>query len=74
MGVSLEIVDLLGRASSLDLANLSASEATKTTAADLIRREKTVGLGAEETEELNQFLHVEHIMRLAMACARQRSS
>jgi hypothetical protein len=37
----------------------------------LIRREKTAGLSADETEELNHYLHIEHLMRLAKARARQ---
>ena len=38
---------------------------------DLIEREKTSGISAAEKEELNHFMEVEHLMRLAKARARQ---
>jgi hypothetical protein len=47
------------------------SEATKARVADLIHRQKTTSLSAEESAELNQFLQIEHLMRLAKARARQ---
>jgi hypothetical protein len=47
------------------------SEATKAKVADLIRREKTSGLSPDETAELDHYLQIEHIMRLAKARARQ---
>ena len=48
------------------------SEATKARVADLIRREKMEELSPDETAELQHFLHIEHVMRLAKARARQR--
>ncbi len=47
------------------------SEATKARVADLIHRQKTTGMSLEETAELNHYLHIEHLMRLAKARARQ---
>jgi hypothetical protein len=47
------------------------SDATKERVEDLIRREKTGGLSDEETAELNHYLHIEHVMRLAKARARR---
>ena len=38
--------------------------------ADLIHREKMAELTAEETTELNHYLQLEHLMRLAKARAR----
>lgn len=46
------------------------SEATKEHVADLIRREKTTGLTPAETSELDNYLRIEHLMRLAKARAR----
>jgi hypothetical protein len=46
------------------------SEETKSHVADLIRRQKTESLSPDETAELNHYLHVEHVMRLAKARAR----
>jgi hypothetical protein len=47
------------------------SEATKARVADLIRRGKTSGLSSAETAELNHYLQLEHLMRLAKARARR---
>jgi hypothetical protein len=47
------------------------SVAAKERIADLIYREKTVGLSAEEKAELDNYLKLEHLMRLAKARARQ---
>jgi hypothetical protein len=47
------------------------SEATKERVEYLIRREKNGGLSPEETAELDNYLHIEHVMRLAKARARQ---
>ena len=48
------------------------SDAAKTRVADLIEREKTDALSPDETAELQHYLHIEHVMRLAKARARQR--
>jgi hypothetical protein len=46
------------------------SEEAKARLTDLIHREKTTGLSSEETAELNHYLQLEHLMRLAKARAR----
>jgi hypothetical protein len=48
------------------------SEAARERVADLIRRQKSASLTTEETAELNQCLHLEHLIRLAKVRARQR--
>ena len=48
------------------------SATTKERLADLIYREKTEGLSPEETAELNHYMQLEHLMRLAKARARKR--
>jgi hypothetical protein len=48
------------------------SEETKALVADLIRRQKKEELSTDETSELNHYLQIEHLMRLAKARARQR--
>ena len=53
------------------IAAYTASDAAKQRVADLIRREKTTGLTPDESAELNHYMEVEHIMRLAKARARQ---
>jgi len=47
------------------------SEETKAHVADLIRRQKSDALSPDETSELDHYLHVEHMMRLAKARARR---
>lgn len=46
------------------------SEAAKTRVSDLIHREKTTGLSVDEAAELDHYLQLEHLMRLAKARAR----
>ncbi|HEY6333777.1 MAG TPA: hypothetical protein VI756_30955 [Blastocatellia bacterium] len=45
------------------------SEATRERVRDLIDKEKTSGLSADEKAELDHYLELEHIMRLAKARA-----
>jgi hypothetical protein len=66
-----EVVDFIASGpSSSSVADYSASEETKAHVADLIQRQKTDGLTIEETKELNRYLDLEHVMRLAKARAR----
>ena len=66
-----EIVDFIAAGTTPQaLAAFHPSQATKERVADLIHREKTTGLAAEETAELNHYLQLEHLMRLAKARAR----
>ena len=67
-----EIVDFIAAGTSPSaVAEFEASEATKQCVAELIHREKTAGLSADETAELNHYLQLEHLMRLAKARARK---
>ena len=67
-----EIVEFIAAGtSSMDVAAFEASEATKDRVADLIHREKSTGLTREETDELNHYLELEHLMRLTKARARR---
>ena len=47
------------------------SEAAKQRVADLIYREKTTGLTPDEKSELDHYMQLEHLMRLAKARARR---
>ena len=62
-----EIVDFIAAGTTPTVCPLEASPETKERAAGLIHREKTVGLSADETSELDSFLKLEHLMRLAKA-------
>jgi hypothetical protein len=55
-----------------DVVNFHPSDQAKAHVADLIQRQKSSGLKSEETAELNHYLTIEHVMRLAKARARQR--
>jgi hypothetical protein len=70
-----EIVNFIaGGTSPDDVARFEASTATKDHVADLIHRGKSRGLSVEETAELNHYLQLEHLMRLAKARARSHAS
>lgn len=51
------------------VANFEASASAKNRVADLLKREKTTGLSNEDASELEHFLQLEHVMRLAKARA-----
>jgi len=68
-----EFVDFIANGSTpQSVIDFRPSDAAKVHVADLIRRQKTDSLSADESAELNQFLQIEHLMRLAKARARQR--
>lgn len=70
-----EIVDFIaGGVSSASVARYEASAATKSRVADLIHREKTAGLSEDEHAELDYYLQIEHVFRLAKARARSKVS
>jgi hypothetical protein len=65
-----EIVDFIAAGTTSDaVSRFEASEATKEQVANLVHKEKTVGLTADEASELDYFLKIEHLMRLAKARA-----
>ena len=66
-----EVIDFIAAGMTpSDIVAFQPSEAAKARVADLIHREKTIGLSADETTELNHYLQLEHLMRLAKARAR----
>lgn len=65
-----EIVEFIAAGSSpQNVVAFRPSQTTKERVADLIYREKTEGLPLEEKSELDNYLHLEHFMRLAKARA-----
>ena len=54
-----------------DVIAYEPSHVTKERVANLIHKEKTNGLTPEEKAELDHYMQLEHIMRLAKARARQ---
>ena len=70
-----EIIDFIAAGTTPDaVARFEPSPQTKAYVADLIHREKTVGLTPEEASELDHYLKLEHVMRLAKARARSLGS
>ena len=68
-----EFVDFIaGGTTPQGVIDFRPSDQTKARVADLIHRQKTASLSAEEAAELNQYLQIEHVMRLAKARASQR--
>ncbi len=67
-----EIVDFIAAGTTPQaVAAFSASFETKERVAELINLEKIVGLSADERSELDHYLEIEHLMRLAKAKARK---
>jgi hypothetical protein len=70
-----ELIDFIAAGTTPStIADFRPSETTKQRVADLIYREKTIGLTQDETSELNHYMQLEHLMRLAKARARQHLS
>ena len=67
-----EIVDFISAGATSDaVARFEPSRQTRDDVAGLLRKEKTVGLTSEELSELDHFMKIEHLMRLAKARARR---
>ena len=67
-----EIVDFIAAGTTSDaVAQFEASEEVKDRVVELVYREKSGNLTPEEKSELDQFLQLEHVMRLAKARARK---
>jgi hypothetical protein len=67
-----EFVDFLaGGSTPQGVIDFWPSDKTKARVADLIHRQKTTALSSDEVAELNHYLHIEHVMRLAKMRARE---
>lgn len=70
-----EVVEFIAAGTSpSSVISFQPSEAVKERVADLIHREKNLGISPEEKSELDHYLQLEHLMRLAKARARQHIS
>jgi len=66
-----EIVEFIAAGTTPDsVAHFEPSQQTRDDVAELIHKEKTTGLTPEESSELDHYLQLEHVMRLAKARAR----
>lgn len=67
-----EVIDFIAAGTSPSgVIAFQPSAETKEYVADLIEREKTTGLTPDEKAELDHYMQLEHLMRLAKARARQ---
>lgn len=67
-----EVVDFIASGTSPDaVATFRPSDAVRKRVSYLIHCEKTEGLTQEETSELDHYMQLEHLMRLAKARARK---
>lgn len=66
-----ELVQFIASLSPQDVIDFKPSEAALQRVWDLIERQKTDALPADEKSELDHYLEIEHLMRLAKARARQ---
>lgn len=70
-----EIVDFIAAGTTPQtVAHFEPSQQTKDRVADLLHREKTTGLAPDEASELDHYLELEHLMRMAKARARSYCS
>ncbi|MBU4270860.1 MAG: hypothetical protein KKE86_00920 [Planctomycetes bacterium] len=67
-----EVIDFIAAGSdSIGVVEFHPSEAARRRVAELIEREKDDALTADEQSELDHYLQLEHLMRLAKARARR---
>lgn len=66
-----DLVDLIADANPARVVSFRPSESAQARVNDLIEREKAQGLSEGERRELDQYMQLEHVMRLAKAKARQ---
>jgi len=66
-----ELVQFIASLSPRELVAFTPSESARQRVWELIERQKTTPLASEEKSELDHYLEIEHLMRLAKACARQ---
>lgn len=67
----LEIIDFIAGNNPDAVVRFRPSPEAEQRLAELIDREKLIGLSVEDKAELDHFLELEHILRMAKAKARQ---
>jgi len=66
-----EIVELIAALSPKELIGFEPSEAARERVWDLLERQKSAPLSAEDKADLGHYVEVEHLLRLAKARARK---
>jgi hypothetical protein len=67
-----EIIEFIAAGTTPDtVVSFRPSAATKSRVSELINQEKTTGLSSEDKSELDNYMQLEHLMRLAKARAHE---
>lgn len=66
-----EVVDFIAASNPAKVLAFKPSEEAKQRISELIEQEKNEGLSLEETSELDYYMKLEHLMRMAKIKARQ---
>ncbi len=66
-----ELVQFIASLSPCEVVDFKPSESARQRVWELIERQKTSPLPADDKSELDHYLEIEHLMRLAKAHARQ---
>jgi len=66
-----ELVEFIARLSPTEVMNFSPSDATRRRIEELLQRHRESTLTPDEQEELENYLVMEHLFRLAKARARE---
>jgi len=66
-----EVADFIAAADPAKVLAFRPSIETKERVSDLIEREKTEGITPDEKAELDYYMHIEHLMRMAKIYARK---
>ncbi len=67
-----EVVDFIASGTTpVSIINFQPSKKAKYRVSELIQREKTSGLTQDEKSELDHYIQLEHLMRLAKSRARK---
>jgi len=70
-----ELVDFIAGGTTPEaIAQFQPSAATRDRVAELVDREKRAGITPAEARELDHFMTLEHLMRLAKAKARRKAA
>jgi hypothetical protein len=68
-----EVVDFIASTNPAKVLVFKPSDEAKQRVSDLIEREKLAGLNKDETSELDYYMKIEHLMRMAKIKARKFS-
>ena len=66
-----EVADFIATTNPAKVLAFQPSKETKGRVSDLIEREKNEGISAEEKNELDYYMQLEHLMRMAKIFARK---